>query len=575
MTMPKTTTHADLDPRIDTYHFYEREWEGYEQLLDTFEHEIPDQFNLATFLCDRWAGADPERVAVHALDADGTETRHTYGELRRDANRLAGYLADTGIDTGDRIAVSGAQKVECLLAHLAAWKLGAISVPLSLLFGPDGLEYRLADSGAKAFVVDGAALPSLREVADDRDDLETTLVVGDCSTQDDEVAFGNALDGDGAESTNVKTARTDADDPAIIMYTSGTTGPPKGVVHAHRSILGILPIHVTTLRNMDPRDDDVLYTPGEWSWIGPLYGYVLSSLYYGTAIVGDTEPGFDPERTLKIVDRFDVTSIAAPTTAYRVIMQVPRAGDRFDLSSLRVVFEGGESLGQSVVDWFEDTIEHVVVHEGYGQTEAGVFVGDSDALGISHEPGQMGKPAPGSEVAVIDPDTEERVDRGEIGELALSNRNPGCFLEFWRKPERTAEKVRNGWLLTEDLGSLTGDGYLSFHSRKDDVINSSGYRIGPAEIEECLAAHDAVADAGVIGVPDEMRGEIPKAFVVLAEGNEPSDDLSEELQAHVKSRLAKYEYPRELEFISELPKTTTGKVRRHDLRVREGLVEAE
>ena len=573
--MSETTINTDLDPYIDTYHFYEQEWEGYDQLHDVFEHDIPDYFNLATYLCDRWADTNRDRVAVHALDAEDTESQYTFGELQRDSTLLAGYLADAGIDAGDRIAISGAQKVECLLAHIAAWKLGAISVPLSLLFGPDGLEYRLADSGANAFVVDEAALPTLRDVTDDLDDLRTTLVVGDSSTQDEEVAFGEALEEGSSESTKVNTARTDADDPALIMYTSGTTGSPKGVVHAHRSLLGILPLHVTTLRNMDPRDDDVLYTPGEWSWIGPLYGYVLSSLYYGTAIVGDAEPGFDPERTLEIVDRFNVTSIAAPTTAYRVIMQIPRAGDQFDLSSLRVVFEGGESLGQTVVDWFDETIEDVVVHEGYGQTEAGVFVGDADALGVSHQSGQMGKPAPGCEVAVIDPDTDNRVDRGEIGELALSTRNPGCFLEFWRKPELTSKKVHNGWLLTEDLGTVTSDGYLSFHSRKDDVINSAGYRIGPAEIEECLAGHDAVADAGVIGVPDEMRGEIPKAFVVLAEETEPTADLSEALQEHVKSRLAEYEYPRDLEFVSDLPKTTTGKVRRHDLRVREGLLEAE
>ena len=574
ISMPETTTHADLNPSIDAYHFYEREWEGYEQLIGAFEHGVPDQFNLATYLCDRWVDTDPDRVAVHTLDTDGTETRHTYGELRRGANRLAGYLADAGIDTGDRIAVSGAQKVECLLAHLAAWKLGAISVPLSLLFGPDGLEYRLANSGASAFIVDEAALPALREIESDLDELEATLVVGDGSTQEDEIAFHDAI---ADHSADVETTTTDANDPAVIMYTSGTTGPPKGVVHAHRSLLGALPGQVLTRYNMDVRADDVLYTPGEWSWGGPLFDVIMSGLYLGVPIVGDADPEFDPGGMLELVDRFGVSIVGGPATVWRALMQVPEANERYDLGSLRVVFNGGEALGGSIVDWFHETIGDVAVHEVYGQTETAVTgAGDCEALGIDHHDGYMGKPVPGQEIEVLDADDAEPVGSGEVGELAVRyDGNPACFLEFWDAPEKTARRIDDGWLRTEDLGSKSDDGYLSFHSRKDDVINSAGYRIGPAEIEECLAAHDAVVDVGVIGVPDEMRGEIPKAFVVLAEGYEPSDDLREELQTHVKSRLAKYEYPRELEVVSELPKTTTGKVRRHDLRVREGLVEAE
>ncbi len=572
--MPKTTTHTKLDPRIDTYHFYERKWEAYEQLLDAFEHDVPDQFNLATYLCDRWADADPERVAVHALDADGTETRHTYGELRRDANRLAGYLADAGINTGDRIAVSGAQKVECLLAHLAAWKLGAISVPLSLLFGPDGLTYRLSNSGASAFIVDEAALPALRDVEPGLDDLQTKLVVGDGSIEGDEIAFHDAI---AAHSADLETPTTDADDPAVIMYTSGTTGPPKGVVHAHRSLLGALPGQVLTRYNMAVRTNDVLYTPGEWSWGGPLFDVIMSGLYLGVPIVGDADPEFDPEGMLELIDRFDVSIVGGPATVWRALMQVPEASERYDLGSLRVVFNGGEALGKSIVDWFHETIGDVAVHEVYGQTEtAAAGAGDCEALDVHHRDGYMGKPVPGQDIEVLDVDDADPVGPEEVGELAVRyDGNPACFLKFWNAPEKTARRIDDGWLRTEDLGSRSDDGYLSFHSRKDDVINSSGYRIGPAEVEECLAAHDAVADAGVIGIPDEMRGEIPKACVVLAEGNEPSDDLSEELQAHVKSRLAKHEYPRELEFVSELPKTTTGKVRRHDLRVREGLAEAE
>lgn len=574
MTMPETTIPANLEPFIDTYHFYEREWDEYEPLINAFEHDVPDRFNLATFLCDRWADADPKRVAVHSVDPNGTESRHTYGELRRDANRLAGYLADAGIESGDRIAVSGAQKVEYLLAHIAAWKLGAISVPLSLLFGPDGLEYRLANCGASAFIVDETALQPLREIETALDDLEMTLVIGDVSSEGDEIAFHDAIND---HSGDIETATTNADDSALIMYTSGTTGPPKGVVHAHRSLLGALPGQVLTRYNMDVRTDDVLYTPGEWSWGGPLYDVIMSGLYLGVPIVGDADPEFDPEGMLALIDRYSVSIVGAPATVWRALMQVPKADERYDLGSLRVVFNGGEALGESIVDWFHEIIGDVAVHEVYGQTEtAAAGAGDCEALGIDHRDGHMGKPVPGQEIEVLHVDEAALVGPGEVGELAARyDGNPACFLEFWNAPEKAAQRIDDGWLRTEDLGSKSEDGYLSFHSRKDDVINSSGYRIGPGEIEESLASHEAVVDAGVIGVPDEARGEIPKAFVVLAEGNDPTGDLPGALQNHVKSRLAKYEYPRDLEFVSELPKTTTGKVRRHDLRIREGLVEAE
>jgi acetyl-CoA synthetase len=572
MAQTKPDTDTEPEPSLDAYRFYEQDWAGYEELRAAFEHEVPERFNMATYLCDRWARADPDRVAMYAVDVDGTDTEYTYDRLHEDANRLANFLADQGIEAGDRIAVNGAQKVECVATHLAAWKLGAISVPLSLLFGPDGLRYRLADSGASAFVVDEGALSALRGIDADLDALETILTVGDVSPEGKEAAFRSAIE---EQPTEFDTATTGAEEPAIIMYTSGTTGPPKRVVHAHRIVLGVLPSHVTSIRNMDLQANDVLYTPGEWSWAGPMYGYLLSGLYYGTSIVGDANPGFDPERTLELVERYDVVGLAAPTTAYRVIMQLPEVGDRFDLSSLRVVFEGGEALGESVVEWWRETVAGVAVHEGFGQTEtAAAGAGDCEALGIDHRDGYIGRPAPGQGIEVLDIDDADSVGPGEVGELAVYYAgNPACFLEFWNAPEKTARRIDGGWLRTEDLGSKSDDGYLSFHSRADDVIISAGYRIGPAEIEESLATHEAVADAGVIGVPDETRGGIPKAFVVLGADHDPAAELEAALQAHAKERLAKHEYPRELEFVAELPKTTTGKVRRHDLREREGPIE--
>lgn len=562
--MSEPSTRREIEPHVEAYRFHEQEWEGYDELYDAFEWVVPERFNAATYCCDRWAEADPDRVALHAIEATGA-VEYTYGELQSMANRLANHLDERDIGRGDRVGVSGAQKVEFVAAHLAVWKLGAMTVPLSLLFGPDGLGYRLRDSGAKAFVADAAALEALRKVRADCADLGTVVVVDDDS-QEGEVGFHAAIDG---AADVFETRETDADEPAAILYTSGTTGPPKGTVHAHRFLLGSLVVYLTASWNMHPVRERPMYSPVEWSWVATMYVGLLSTLYYGGSIVADANPKFDPERTLQIIERHDVGSFAGPTTIYRMLMGVPDVA-RYDLSSLSVALQGGEVLDQAVVTWLGDTVGDVAVHEAYGQTESGVFVGDCEALGVEHEPGHMGRPLPGSEVAVVDVEEPVPVSDGEVGEIALRYEdNPMSFLEYWNEPEKTAAVRDEGWHRTGDLGTRREDGYLSFHGRTDDVIVTSGYRVGPDEIEETLAGHEAVALAGVIGVPHEDRGEVPKAFVVTTDDYGPDDALREDLQHHVKERLAKYEYPRELAFVEELPRTTTGKVRRQSLRKRE------
>jgi len=553
-------------PRLGAYHFYEEEWEDYDALRAGFDWEVPDRFNMAAYVCDRWADERGRVALFYEDEAGGTETL-TFWQLRNAANRLANHLADAGVGRGDRVGVNAPQRPETVVAHLAAWKLGATSIPLSTLFGPDGLRYRLDDASAVAAVVDGSNVGAFREARADLAELHTALTL-DADPGSDETDFHDALDGSSREFDTVDTG---SEDESLLIYTSGTTGDPKGVRHVQRVLLGHLPLFLTTFGNMELTDRDVFWTPSEWAWIASLFDVVFPALYYGRPVLAYRGGQFDAETAFELIERYGVTNYFAPPTALRMMQQVEDPG-RFDVGSIRTIASGGESLGQSITEWADDVFAGAAVHEGYGQTEANMLVGDCTDLFESRE-GKIGLAGPGHEVSIVDPETAEAtVPRGETGEIAVRYEgNPVCFTEYWNQPEKTDAKVRNGWLLTEDLGRMDEDGYVGFVGRTDDVIISAGYRIGPEEVEDSLASHPAVADAAVIGVPDEERGEVPKAFVVVAPGHEPGEGLIETLQAHVKDRLAKYEYPREIEFVEEMPTTTTGKVRRADLREREGL----
>jgi len=542
--------------RLDAYWFHERDWDSYGALREAFEWEVPDRFNMAAYACDRWAADRPD---APALRVDGArEETLSYAELDAATSRLARHLAASGVERGDRVGVNAPQCAETAIAHLACWKLGAVSVPLSTLFGPDAIEYRLTDADAVAAVVHDAGIEAFREA-----DLsmDTVVLVGETAPERDaEIAYDDALAGHDPGFEAVDTA---AEEDALLIYTSGTTGDPKGVRHPHRMLLGVLPVFLTAFCNLDLRDGDTFWTPAEWAWIASLFDVVVPTLFYGKTLVAHEAPGpFDPEAAFGTLDRNDVTEFFAPPTALRMMMTV----DAEPVGTVRTVSSGGESLGESIVAWADDVFEGAAVHEAYGQTEANMLVGDCTALAESRD-GYIGLPGPGHEITIVDSDTAEpTVPAGEVGEIAVRYEgNPVCFKEYWKKPSKTAGKVENGWLLTEDLGRMDEDGYVAFEARKDDVIISAGYRIGPVEIEESLASHDAVADAGVIGVPDEERGEVPKAFVVLADGWAATDETRGALRDHVRERLAKYEYPREIEFVDDLPKTATGKVKRSSL----------
>lgn len=552
-------------PVLDSYHLHEREWASYDNLLDEFEWQLPEEFNVASYICDRWANEHPDRTALYIKDDPRGAGEYSFGELQTAANRLANYFRSQGIERGDRIGINVPQRPEAVVGHLAAWKLGAVSVPLSTLFGSEGLRYRLDDCSATACLVDESTIDIYRDVRDDLTDLTTTLAVGDIEPMESETPFWTALEG---HSDAFDTVATTPEDDLTIFYTSGTTGDPKGVRHGHRMLLGHLPLFVAWFLNLELTEDDVYWTPAAWTWMGGLGIVVLPAMFFGRPTVGLNEQ-FDAADVFELIETYEITNFWIPPTALRMMMQEDDAAERYDISSVRAITSGGESLGKTIVDWVNETFEGAAIHEGYGQTEANMVVGGCEALGAM-KPGKIGREAPGQTVRILDPETgEPTVDSGEVGEIGIRYEgNPVCLKSYWNKPEKTEAKVRNGWLLTEDLGTMDEDGYLEFVSRKDDVIISSGYRIGPEEIEDSLSGHEAVADAGVIGVPDDERGEVVKAYVQLADGYTPSDALADELQQYVKDRLAKYEYPRKIEFIDELPKTATGKIRRNDLERR-------
>jgi acetyl-CoA synthetase len=552
-----------LAQRLEEYHFYDKEWDSYNELRESFEWNVPEKFNIASYICDRWA-EKRGRVAVFGEESNGTESVYTFWRLQKEANKLANYFESIDIKKGDRVGVCLNQRPLTLVAHIACWKIGAVSVPLSLRFGPDAIEHRLGDCEAVACVAEAATINSIRDA--ELPSLETLLTVGDVELRDSEQDLEAAI---ADESRYFETLKTNAEDNAMIIYTSGTTGPPKGVVHAHRVLLGQLPSEACSYLHYGTTENTVRWTPVEWSWIGSLNGVIMPTLFYGQPVVAYSSEGFDPHEAYRIMEKYGVTDFGGPTSAVRMLLGVEEPD--YDLSDLRLIETGGEAVGESVREGAKDVLGIHAFVETYGQTEACWLIADCETL-AEVKPGTIGLPVPGHEVKILDRDTREELGPGEIGEIAVKYEgDPTCFKGYWERPDKTDKKVQNGWLLTEDLGKMDEDGYFEFVGRTDDVILSSGYKIGPEEVEESISSHPAIADAGVIGIPHEERGKVPKAFVVAK--HEPDDSLRDELKTYVRERLASYQYPREIEFVDELPRTSTEKVRRRDLRKKEGLLD--
>ncbi|MDH3669594.1 MAG: acyl-CoA synthetase [Gammaproteobacteria bacterium] len=530
---------------------------NFDEICASFRWEIPTYYNIAYEACDKHERRSND-IALFYENDRGDKKSFTFGQIRSLSDQFANALRALGVSRGDRVAIILSQRVETGIAHLAIYKIGAIALPLSILFGRDALEYRLRDSGAKVVLTDASHSDMLADMKQQLPDLD--VVIG-CDDAQGRMGFWPLLE---KAKDSPPAVTTGADDPALLIYTSGTTGPPKGALVAHRSLLGNLPGFELS-QNFFPRENDVFWTPADWAWTGGLMDGLLPSWYYGSPILAYEGGKFDAERACHLLEKYEVTNAFIPPTALKMMRQVPDIGSRFKLA-FRSIMSAGETLGEEVFRWAEDGLR-VSVNEMWGQTEFNYLVGNCSAI-MSVKPGSMGKPYPGHSIGVIDGDGQA-MPIGEPGELAARINDPVMFLNYWGKEEATREKFIGQWFCTGDVGYYDDDGYLWFVGRKDDVISSAGYRIGPGEIEDCLLKHAAVAQAAVIGSPDELRGSIVKAFIVLAKGYEPTDELKTDIQASVRTRLAAYEYPREIEFIEEVPMTTTGKVRRMELRRRD------
>ena len=543
---------------IDEYPNHYRAWQW----------NVPAQFNIASACAHRWAD-DPARkadIAIRWEDEAGAADAISYAELSRRVSCLASALAGYGLTRGDRIAICLPQRIETAVAMLAILHLGAVAVPLTVLFGPDPLVFRLNDAQCKLAICDSASLTNVMSVRAQVPCLQTVIACAGARHE-------GAIDWDEAlksGSDQLPVAATAADDAALIIYTSGTTGPPKGALIPHRALLGNLS-GFSYSHNVFPQPGDIFWSPADWAWTGGIWDALLPTLYFGRTIVGYCGR-FDPFRAFSLMERHGVTNTFLFPTALKMMMKsVPFPRDTYELK-LRSIMSAGESVGETVFKWTEHALG-ITLNEMFGQTELNYIVGNCAALWPARA-GSMGRAYPGHQVAVVDP-LGRVVPVGETGDVAVNRRDvngdldPIFFLGYLGNDAGTKAKYSGEWCHTGDMAHMDVDGYLWYEGRSDDVIKSAGYRIGPAEVESCLIQHSAVLMAAVVGKPDAERGSIIKAFVVLAAGFEPNEKLEKSLAMHVRGRLAPYEYPKEFEFVEELPMTTTGKIQRKVLRDRE------
>ncbi|HEY2768960.1 MAG TPA: AMP-binding protein [Solirubrobacteraceae bacterium] len=517
-----------------------RSFSSYDDAVAQHHWDVPERYNIAADICDKHPR---DKLAMIHEDFQGQVRQVEWGELQDTSNRFANVLSAHGVERGDRVAMLLPPTPETAAAFIGTWKAGAILLSMSVLYGDEGIRHRLADSQPTVAVTNEANLHRIDPAL-----AEHVLVLDD------------DLLGQGA--TDFETLDTSSEDPAQLYYSSGTTGLAKGILHAHRYLLA----HEEFVYCHDVRDGEVFHGMGEWAWAAGICPLIGPWRYGAVQAVYQREGGFDPHKQLDFLSRHEVTNVFGTPTAIRSMMSIGDAGTRYP-QKFRIVCSAGEPLNPEAIRWFRDQYG-ITVLDYYGLTESYPLCANYPFMAVRE--GSMGRPMPGWDVAILDED-ERPVAQGERGEICLRARsNPHYPLGYWNRPQGDSDEVFGGdWFHTKDAASADEDGYFWYEGRADDVIISAGYRIGPFEVESACLEHPAVAEAAAVALPDERRGNVVKAFVVLAGGHDESDQLAEDIKSFVREHLSAYAYPRVIEFVPDLPKTLTGKIRRIELRQRE------
>ena len=535
--------------------------DDYETLYRRFQWEIPEHFNMGIDVCDKNAVNTPEKLALIVVEPGKQPISYTFLHLKRLSNKLANLFKAHRLDRGERVGILMGQSLEVAISHIAAWKIGAISIPLFTLFGEDALRFRLKDSQAKLLVTDTDNLPKIEAIRDDLPHLKLIVVVNQKVDDGDQIDFWKGMEEASDAFTPVNTL---SEAPAFICYTSGTTGNPKGALHAHRTMFG----HLTGMEmfhDFIPKKGDRMWTPADWAWVAGLMNCLMCSWHHGVTNVAYRARKYDPEEALRLIAEHDIRNTFMPPTALNIMRQIKNI-PKYE-AKLRTIAVAGEPMGAELFHWAQENLG-IQCNEFYGQTECNLVVSNCQEI-MEIKPGSMGRAAPGHVVEVID--TEGNIlPSGEEGEIAVLRKNdPVLLLEYWRNTAATEAQRRDQWWRMGDTGIKDEDGYLWFVGRADDVITSAGYRIGPGEIEDCLCKHPAVSLAAAVGIPDDVRTEVIKAFIMLNPGYRASTQLEEEIRNSVKINLSPHEYPKFIEFVSKIPLTATGKIKRKELRDQE------
>ena len=540
-----------------------KRFDNYDELYNSFRWSIPENYNIASDTIDKFSNS--ERIALkHVLD-NGNCNEFTFKYLQQKSNQLANVLDHLSLKNDDRVGIILGQCPETILSHMACFKSGKISIPLFSLFGDDALLFRLKDSGASTVICDDLSIEKIKRINEFLPCLKNIISINRKKSDATVLSFYELISN---ASDKYKNVESKSNDPALIIYTSGTTGDPKGALLPHKVLLGHIPgveMPHEFLTSSHPVTD-CFWTPADWAWIGGLFDVLMPALFFGIPVISYRSSKFDPEFTFTLLEKYEVKNTFIPPTALKMMKSFNQNFKGKNLK-LRTLGSGGESLGQELLKWGKEIFD-VGINEFYGQTECNLTISNCGLI-MKQKLGSIGKPVPGHNVRLMNKEGSFINHENEEGEIVVNSSSPSTFLGYWNNKSETEKKIIDGWLHTGDYATLDEDGYFYFKGRKDDLINSSGYRIGPSEIENTILSIDEVEMVAVVGVPDDLRGQIVKAVIVPKNKfyiNTQNLELKDKIKNKVKDKLAAHEYPRIIEFVYELPLTTTGKIKRNIIR---------